>query len=90
MALESVSDPIRITDEERAVLGAAWRDGYVEAELFSHGDFNEDGFVLFGKLEVMCLKGLLRFVDRVGEAERRPGDVRMVFAPTEGEHVAAA
>jgi hypothetical protein len=25
----------------------------------------------------------LRFVDREGESERRPGDVRMVFAPTE-------
>ncbi|MGC1303620.1 MAG: hypothetical protein WA840_14725 [Caulobacteraceae bacterium] len=90
MALESVSDPIRITDEERAVLWTAKRDGYVAAELFSRGDFNEDGFVLFGKLEVMCLKGLLRFVDRVGEAERRPGDVRMVFAPTEDVRAVAA
>jgi hypothetical protein len=83
MTFEALSDPIRISEEERDVLRAARRDGVVTAELFSRGDFNEDGFLFFGKLEVLCLKGLLRFVDREGEAERRPGDVRMVFAPTD-------
>ena len=72
---------IQVTDEERAVLRSAERDGYVSAELYSHGDFSEEGFLLFGRLEVMCLKGLLRFVARLGENERSPGDVRMVFAP---------
>ncbi len=51
------------------------------AKLFHQGDFCEEGFLFFGRLEVMCLKGLLRFVDRLGECERAPGDVRMVFAP---------
>jgi hypothetical protein len=73
--------PIHITDEERAVLNRAERDGYVSAELWRQGDFSEEGFLLFGRLEVMCLKGLLRFVARLGENERAPGDVRMVFAP---------
>jgi hypothetical protein len=90
MAFDAVSESIRINDEERAVLRAARRDGYVAAELYSRGDFNEDGFLFFGKLEVMCLKGLLRFVDRIGESERRPGDVRMVFAPTDGAAMALA
>lgn len=73
--------PICITDEERAVLTRAKREGYVSADLWRHGDFSEEGFLLFGRLEVMCLKGLLRFVARLGENERVPGDVRMVFAP---------
>jgi hypothetical protein len=90
MAFEPVPDPVRISEEESAVLQTARRDGYVSAELYSHGDFNEDGFMFFGKLEVMCLKGLLRFVDRVGDSERRPGDVRMVFAPAVGGHAIAA
>ncbi len=73
---------IQVTEEEQAVLRSARRDGYVSARLFDHGDFCEEGFLFFGRLEVMCLKGLLRFVDRMGECERAPGDVRMVFAPT--------
>ncbi len=72
---------IQISDEEQAVLRSANRDGFVSADLFNHGDFSEEGFLFFGRLEVMCLKGLLRFVDRLGECERAPGDVRMVFAP---------
>ena len=70
-----------LTDEEDAVLRSAERDGYVSADLYSQGDFSEEGFLLFGRLEVMCLKGLLRFVERCGESERSPGDVKMVFAP---------
>ncbi len=73
---------IQVSDEESAVLRSARQDGFVSAELFHQGDFCEEGFLLFGRLEVMCLKGLLRFVDRLGECERAPGDVRMVFAPT--------
>ena len=72
---------LQITDEERGVLRSAQRDGYVSAKLYSQGDFCEEGFVLFGKLEIMCLKGLLKFVERRGENERSPGDVKMVFAP---------
>ena len=72
---------IQVTEEEQAVLRSARRDGYVTARLFHQGDFSEEGFLFFGRLEVMCLKGLLRFVDRLGESERAPGDVRMVFAP---------
>ena len=73
---------VQITDEEDAVLRCAERDGYVSAALYRHGDFSEEGFLFFGRLEVMCLKGLLRFVTRLGENERAPGDVQMVFAPT--------
>ena len=72
---------IQVSEEERAVLRSARRDGFVSAKLFSQGDFSEEGFLFFGRLEVMCLKGLLRFLDRLGESERAPGDVRMVFAP---------
>ncbi len=72
---------VQVTAEEQTVLRRARRDGFIDATLFNHGDFSEEGFLLFGRLEVMCLKGLLRFVDRLGECERAPGDVRMVFAP---------
>ena len=72
---------IQVSDEERAVMRSARRDGFVSAELFHRGEFSEEGFLFFGRLEVMCLKGLLRFVDRRGDCERAPGDVRMVFAP---------
>jgi hypothetical protein len=72
---------IQITEEEQAVLRRAEREGQVSADLYRHGDFSEEGFLLFGRLEVMCLKGLLRFVARLGDNERSPGDVSMVFAP---------
>ena len=72
---------VQVTEEEQWVLRRARRDGFVSAKLFNEGDFSEEGFLFFGRLEVMCLKGLLRFVDRLGECERAPGDVRMVFAP---------
>ena len=72
---------MELSDEERFVLSSAQRDGYVSAKLFAEGDFSEEGFLLFGKLEMMCRKGLLRFVERHGENDRAPGDVKMVFAP---------
>ncbi len=81
MKTTSDTQQIQVSDEERAVLRSARRDGYVSAKLFHQGDFCEEGFLFFGRLEIMCLKGLLRFVDRLGECERAPGDVRMVFAP---------
>ena len=81
MKTTSNTQQIQVSDEERAVLRTARRDGVVSAKLYHQGDFCEEGFLLFGRLEVMCLKGLLRFVDRQGECERAPGDVRMVFAP---------
>ena len=73
--------PTQITEDERVTLTRARRDGYVAADLYHQGDFDEEGFLLFGRLEAMCLKGLLTFVTRMGENERAPGDVRMVFAP---------
>ena len=73
-----------LSEDERCVLGRAERDGYVSAKLYDQGDFSEEGFLLFGRLEGLCLKGLLRFVERRGESERSPGDVRMVFAPVMG------
>ena len=81
LAVMSETTSIQITEEERMTLRRAKRDGHVTAELFRQGDFSEEGFLLFGRLEVMCLKGLLTFVTRLGENERAPGDVRMVFAP---------
>ena len=80
MAQSERSD-IQVSAEEQAVLRRAVTEGFVSAPLYRKGDFDEEGFLLFGKLEVMCLKGLLRFVDRTGDSERAPGDVRMVFAP---------
>ena len=83
MTRTSGSEAVRVSDEERALLRSARRDGAVYADLYTQGDFNEAGFTRFGRLEVMCLKGLLRFVERKGDAERMPGDVRMVFAPAD-------
>ena len=71
-----------LTDEERVVMSSAERDGYVSASLFAKGDFSEEGFLLFGRLESLSRRGLLRFVDRFGDNDRAPGDVRMVFAPS--------
>jgi hypothetical protein len=81
---------ILVSEDEQAVLRRAKRDGAVYADLYSNGDFDEAGFMLFGRLEVMCLKGLLRFVERCGDAERAPGQVRMVFALDEAGRLAAA
>ena len=78
------SGACNLTDEDRALICAARRDGSVSAKLFDRGDFSEEGFLLFGRLEVLCLKGLMRFVDRIGKNDRTPGDVRMVFALADG------
>ena len=72
-----------LSDEEHALVRAARRDGFVAASLFERGDFNEEGFELFGRLEALCRKGVLRFVGRIGRNERTPGDERMVFALAE-------
>jgi hypothetical protein len=80
-AVTIATPPVQITEEEHDVLRHAEMEGFVSADLYRQGDFNEEGFLLFGRLEVMCLKGLLRFVARLGDNERAPGDVRMVFAP---------
>jgi hypothetical protein len=75
---------VQLSEDERALVCAARRDGFVAAKLYDHGDFSEDGFMLFGRLELLCLKGVMRFVDRIGKNERAPGDVRMIFALAEG------
>ena len=76
---------LEITDaislEDGAVLSAAHRDGQVAARLFEHGDFSEAGFLLYGHLERLCARGLLRFESWSGDAIRGSGEVLAVFIP---------
>ena len=78
------SGAITLSPEDCELICTARREGVVSAKLFDHGDFSEEGFLLFGRLEVLCLKGWMRFVDRIGKNDRTPGDVRMVFALADG------
>lgn len=70
-----------LTPEDGAVLSAAQREGRVAANLFEHGDFSETGFLLYGRLEQLCAKGLLRFESWTGDPALGSGDVRAVFTP---------
>ncbi len=70
-----------LTPEDGAVLEAAKRDGRIAARVFEQGDFSEPGFLLYGRLERLCAKGLLRFVSWTGDATHDTGEVAAVFVP---------
>ncbi len=70
-----------LTPEDGAVLSAAQREGRVAANLFERGDFSEAGFILYGRLEQLCARGLLRFESWTGDPAQGSGDVRAVFTP---------
>ncbi len=74
-----------LSPEEGAVLRSARRDGHIAARVFDRGDFSEDGFLLYGRLERMCDKGLLRFESWTGDAARGSGEVLAVFSPVGGD-----
>jgi hypothetical protein len=70
-----------LTLEDGAVLSAARREGKVAAHLFEHGDFSESGFLLYGRLERLCARGLLRFESWSGDGIKGSGDMLAVFIP---------
>lgn len=70
-----------LTAEDGAVLTAALADGVIAARLFEHGDFSEAGFLLYGRLEALCTRGLLRFEHWSGDPARGSGKVEAVFTP---------
>ena len=73
-----------LTPEDGAVLSAARREGKVAARLYEHGDFSETGFLLYGRLEQLCARGLLRFESWSGDPARGSGEVSAVFTPAPG------
>jgi hypothetical protein len=74
-----------LTPEDGAVLRAAEREGRVAARLYVHGDFSEAGFLLYGRLESLCARGLLRFESWSGDAAKGSGEVLAVFTPARGK-----
>ena len=70
-----------LTPEDGAVLLAAERAGRIAAWLYQDGDFSEDGFLLYGRLERLCSRGLLRFESWSGDAASGSEEVRAVFLP---------
>lgn len=70
-----------LTPEDGAVLRAAEREGRVAARLYVRGDFSEDGFLFYGRLESLCARGLLRFESWSGDAAKGSGEVLAVFTP---------
>jgi hypothetical protein len=73
--------PHDLSTEDGAVLTAAQDHGRIEARVFERGDFSEEGFLLYGRLERLCARGLLRFVSWSGDPFHGDGDVEAVFAP---------
>ena len=70
-----------LTTEDCALVAAAAREGRIAARVFERGDFSEEGFLLYGRLERLCTRGLLRFVSWSGDATHETGEVAAVFAP---------
>jgi hypothetical protein len=70
-----------LTPEDGAVLSAARREGKAAAWLFEQGDFSESGFLLYGRLERLCARGLLRFESWTGDGMRGSGEMLAVFLP---------
>jgi len=64
------------------MLRRARREGRIAARVFDRGDFSEDGFLLYGRLEQLCAKGLLNFESWTGDAAKGSGEVLAVFTPT--------
>lgn len=75
------NDPAGLSPEDGALLAAAVRAGRVEAHLFEQGDFSEAGFLLYGQLEALCARGLLRFQSWSGDPAKGAGQVAAVFTP---------
>ena len=73
--------PETLSAEDGAVLTAARRAGVIAAHLYEHGDFSEAGFLLYGRLEQLCARGLLRFERWSGDPARGSGRVEAVFTP---------
>ena len=66
---------------EREVLTCALKSGQIAARLFIAGDFDEAGFLLYGRLERLCEQGFLRFESWSGDPATGQGDVLAVFRP---------
>jgi hypothetical protein len=69
------------TEDDCAVLRAAQRDGQVSAHLFERGDFSESGFLLYGRLEDLTARGLLRFESWSGDPNKGAEEVLATFKP---------
>ncbi len=81
MTAERLTTDDMFATDDCAVLQAARRDGRVSAHLFEHGDFSETGFLLYGRLEDLTARGLLRFESWSGEPNKGAGEVRATFTP---------
>ena len=73
-----------LSAEDGAVLIAARHTGVIAAHIFERGDFSEAGFLLYGRLEALCARGLLRFERWSGDPARGSGEVEAVFTPVAG------
>lgn len=73
--------PSELSQEDGVVLQAARLVGRIEARVFERGDFSEEGFLLYGRLERLCARGLLRFVSWTGDATGGASEVAAVFIP---------
>ena len=76
--------------DEREALACAVKSGRIAARLFAAGDFDEAGFLLYGRLERLCEQGLLRFESWSGDPAVGRGDVLAVFRPEPAAYAHAA
>ena len=70
-----------LSSDDQHLVAVAERDGSIAARVFERGDFSEEGFLLYGRLERLCARGWLRFVSWSGDATHDTGEVAAVFAP---------
>src|SRR5689334_20605315 len=75
--------PIDLLPEHLAALATAQPTGLVGAQIYRAGRFNEEGFVLYGRLEFLANCGLVEFIAQVGRSHIPPGDVWSYYYLTE-------
>jgi hypothetical protein len=75
--------PLRLSPEHFAALALFQDRRVVGARVCRAGGFDEDGFVLYGRLEVLANCGLVELITREGRRDAPPGDVTLYYYLTD-------
>jgi hypothetical protein len=75
--------PLRLSPEHLAALALFQDRRVVGARLCRGGRFDQDGFVLYGRLEVLANCGLVELITREGRRDEAPGDVTLYYYLTD-------
>lgn len=75
--------PVRLSPEHFEALAAFLERRVIGARLCEAGRFDQGGFVLYGRLEVLANCGLVELLTRDGRRDVPPGDVILYYYLTD-------